>query len=327
MLVSLLKTFSVLIFGTLSGYIFKKICRDNNWISHDNIKKLAIFLQKLGMIWLMSITYVGSLWTFQIDSIFEIITLPLVGGLTTITGGALAVILAKYRNYDRIDTGSLFSCGFFANTVSLGGMICFFYLGEAGYAFVPINTFLMRLLYYGIGYPIAKMYGSNNKQKEHTLNKLIEILKDPFFNVGVASVIVGLILSASPLSRPEIYGTINEILIPMSTFILLFSVGLNLRFSRVNNFIAECLFISTIKFVAVPLITMIIALLLDYQHLGNGLPLKVSLIMASMPVAFNSVIAANIYDLNIDMVNACWIFTTIATIFILPPLLMFLNLF
>ena len=117
----------------------------------------------------MSITYVGSLWTFQIDSIFEIITLPLVGGLTTITGGALAVILAKYRNYDRIDTGSLFSCGFFANTVSLGGMICFFYLGEAGYAFVPINTFLMRLLYYGIGYPIAKMYGSNNKQKETPL--------------------------------------------------------------------------------------------------------------------------------------------------------------
>jgi len=42
------------------------------------------------------------------------------------------------------------------------------------------------------------------------------------------------------------------------------------------------------------MIILAIALLLDYQSMNMGIPLKVSLIMAAMPVAFNSVIAANI---------------------------------
>jgi len=49
--------------------------------------------------------------------------------------------------------------------------------------------------------------------------------------------------------------------------------------------------------------------------------------MSAMPVAFNSVIAANIYNLNIDLVNSCWIFTTVGVMFVLPLLLLFINLF
>jgi len=77
----------------------------------------------------------------------------------------------------------------------------------------------------------------------------------------------------------------------------------------------------------VPATILLIALLLDYQSISQGLPLKVSLIMSAMPVAFNSVIAANIYNLNVDLVNSCWIFTTFAVLFILPLLIFVINLF
>ena len=327
MLVSLLKTFFVLIIGTLSGYLFKILSNKYEFVDPETLKKLAVFLQKLGMIWLMSITYIGSLWIFKIDSIIEIISLPFVGVISIITGGGLALLLAKYFNYNRLDTGSLFSCGFFANTVSLGGMICFFYLGEEGYAFVPIFTFFMRLFYYGIGFPVSRMHSNDFNQEESIAKKLIEILKDPFFYIGIGSVILGLLLNISPLVRPTIYATINEIAIPLTTFVLLFSVGLNLRLSHVSNYIKECLYISLIKFLAVPLITLILVLLFNYQSINNGLPLKVSLIMSSMPVAFNSVITANIYNLNVDMVNSCWIFTNFGIILVLPFLLSFINLF
>lgn len=327
MFLSLIKTFLVLISGTLSGYLFQKWSKKNQWLNAEFLQKLAIFLQKLGMIWLMSITYIGSLWIFEIDSITELISLPFVGGLATIAGGLFAVRLANYLKYNRLDTGSIFSCGFFSNTVSLGGMICFFYLGEEGYALVPIYTFLIRLFYFGAGYPIARMYGSDNSSEENITKKLLAILKDPFFYIGVGAVLLGLLLNMSSLPRPKIYGYVNEMLIPISTFILLFSVGLNLKLSRVNHYIKESLYLSAIKFLAVPLITLAIVLLLKYQSIGNGLPLKVSLIMSSMPVAFNSVIAANIYNLNVDLVNACWIFTTIGIIFVLPLLFFFINLF
>ncbi len=327
MILSLLNTSLVLSVGTLSGYLFQKWMIKNQLLTIDSLRKLAIFLQKLGMIWLISITYIGSLWIFEIESIIKIISLPFVGAVGIIAGGAFALLLAKFYHYNSIDTGSLFSCGFFSNIVSLGGMVCFFYLGERGYALVPIYTFLSRLLYYGLGYPIARIYSNDFNQDEKIRKKLLAIIKDPFFNVGVGSVVVGFLLNFSSLQRPPIYTTINEILIPMTTFILLFSVGLNLKLSHINLYIKECLFVSVIKFFMVPLVTLLLVLLLKYQSIDNGLPFKVSLIMSAMPVAFNSVISANIYNLNVDLVNSCWIFTTIGIIIVLPFLLLFVNLF
>jgi predicted permease len=327
MFLALIRTFLVIIIGTFSGYLCQKIIDKNNWFSPDSKKNLSVFLQKLGMLWLISITYIGSLWIFEIESLTEIFSLPFVGGISTVVGGYFAVIIAKYYKYNRIDIGSMFSCGYFANTVTLGGMICFFYLGEEGYALVPIFTFFMRLQYYGLGYPIAHMYADNTIIQKESFARLMEVIKDPFFYLGVGSVLIGLFLNLSNLQRPRIYASINEILIPLTTFILLFSVGLTFKLSRVSRYIKECLLISLVKFFIVPATILIIGLLFGYQHISDGLPLKVSIILSAMPVAFNSVIAANIYNLNIDLVNSCWIFTTFAVLLVLPIILFVTGLF
>lgn len=181
MLLSLLKTFLVLIVGVFSGYLFKKWINKNKRFSDEFLKKLAIFLQKLGMIWLISVTYIGSVWILEMENITKIFSLPLVGAVSILSGGALALLLAKLYHYNPIDTGSLFSCGFFSNIVSLGGMVCFFYLGERGYALVPIYTFLSRLLYFGLGYPVARIYSNDFDKGENIIKKLLGIIKDPFF--------------------------------------------------------------------------------------------------------------------------------------------------
>jgi predicted permease len=327
MFLALIRTFLVIIIGTFSGYLCQKIIDKKNWMASESKKNLSVFLQKLGMLWLISITYIGSLWIFEIESLTEIFSLPFVGGISTVVGGYFAVIIAKYYKYNRIDIGSMFSCGYFANTVTLGGMICFFFLGEEGYALVPIFTFFMRLQYYGLGYPIAHMYADNTIIQKESLARLIEVIKDPFFYLGVGSVLIGLFLNLSTLQRPQIYASINEVLIPLTTFILLFSVGLTFKLSRVSRYIKECLLISLVKFFIVPATILIIGLLFGYQHISDGLPLKVSIILSAMPVAFNSVIAANIYNLNIDLVNSCWIFTTIAVLIVLPIILFVVELF
>jgi hypothetical protein len=327
MILPLIRTFLVIIVGTFSGYLCQKIIDKKNWMSPDSKKDASIFLQKLAMLWLVSISYIGSLWIFKLESIIRIISLPFLGAFATIAGGYFAVTIAKYYNYKRIDIGSMFSCGFFSNNVTLGGMICFFYLGEDGYALVPIYTFLIRLIYYGIGFPIVHMYANSAIVKNESIEKLIEVIKDPFFYVGIGSVLVGLFLNISNLQRPKIYASINEIIIPFTTFILLFSVGLTFKFSSVTRYIKECFLISLVKFFMVPATMLIITLLLGYQHISDGLPLKVSLILSSMPVAFNSVIAANIYNLNIDLVNSCWIFTTFAVLLVLPLILYVGGLF
>ena len=123
---ALLKTFLVLVVGIFSGYLFQKLIDKNHWITPESKKEISIFLQKLGMLWFVSVTYIGSLWIFKIESIIEIISMPFVGAVSTITGGFFAVIIAKYYHYNRIDIGSMFTCGYFTNSVTLGGMVCFF---------------------------------------------------------------------------------------------------------------------------------------------------------------------------------------------------------
>lgn len=327
MIIPLIKTFLVLIIGTFAGYIFQKLSDKYHWIQPELKKGISVFLQKLVMYWMVSITYIGSLWIYDIENIRKIISMTFVGAFSTITGGLFAVMVAKYYRYNRIDTGSMFSCGYFANNVTLGGMICFFYFGEEGYALVPIFTFFSRLLYYGLGYPIARMYSDDTNVSRRFLAKIIEVIKDPFFYIGVSAVFIGIILSLSPYKRPDFYAFLNEILIPLSTFILLFSIGFNLKFRHFFKYIKESLWISIIKFIAVPLATLVIVLLLGYQTIRGGLPLKVSIILSAMPVAFNSVITANVYNLNVDMVNICWIFTNFATIMVLPVILAILEKF
>lgn len=326
---ALFKTYTVLIVGIFSGYLFQKLSDKKKWLTEKSKRQISIFLQKFAMLGLLSITYIGSLWVYKIENISKVITIPFVGMIPVLAGGFLAMNFAKYRGYSRVDVGSMFSCGYFSNHTSLGAMICFFYFGEVGFALVPIFTFFERLLYFGLGYPIANIYSKdkNMVKKGKPILKIIEVIMDPFFYIGVGSIVIGFLLNISSLQRPVIFGQINEVVIPLNTYILLFSIGITFKFRQVFKYLKECFYISFIKFFLVPLITLVVAFSLGYHETNLGLLLKVTLVLSAMPVAFNSVIAANIYNLNIDLVNSCWIFTTLSTIIILPLLEMFIGIF
>ena len=45
-----------------------------------------------------------------------------------------------------------------------------------------------------------------------------------------------------------------------------------------------------------------------------------------MPVAFTALIPPSIYDLDLDLANSCWFFTTALLVVVLPLLLMILSL-
>jgi len=108
---------------------------------------------------------------------------------------------------------------------------------------------------------------------------------------------------------------------------LLISIGLAMEFKSVVRYIKACLMISWIKFFMVPVIITSIAWMLGLGDIQNALPLKVVLILSSMPVAFNALIPPSIYKLDLDQANACWLFTTTALLIVLPIQLLLLELF
>ena len=106
---------------------------------------------------------------------------------------------------------------------------------------------------------------------------------------------------------------------------LLISIGLSMQFKRVRYYLKECLVISSIKFGLVPVVISYLAYRAGYDRIDGGLPLQVVIILTSMPVAFNALIPPSIYDLDLDLANSCWFFTTASLIWVLPLLLLVIR--
>jgi predicted permease len=68
------------------------------------------------------------------------------------------------------------------------------------------------------------------------------------------------------------------------------------------------------------------ASLLGFGRIQEGLPLKVVLIVSSMPVAFTALVPPPLYDLDLDLANACWLFTTALLGIMVPTLFLVINL-
>jgi len=138
---------------------------------------------------------------------------------------------------------------------------------------------------------------------------------------------VGGILNVSGIARPEFFRAVNSIFIPLGTIILLTSIGLAMRFRSVRNYLRECISVSLIKFILVPAFISTLARMVGLGGIEDGLPLKVVMILSSMPVAFTALVPPSIYDLDLDLANSCWLFTTALLILVLPALLYMVNSF
>lgn len=316
---------SIIFFGLIIGYIIQQLEQRNIIRLPINRKEFRKLLQKVAILFFLPISTIGALWIIEIENV-RIAVLPFLGILAILIGGVLGYIAAKLLKLNRRESGAMFTCGSFSNITAIGGVICYLFLGEKGYALFSLYKLFEVITYFAIGFPIAKLFSSNITIKENVLSRLKKVFMDIFVVVALASMAIGIFLNLSGIERPEFYNIINAIFIPLGTVLLLISIGLGMKFGKVRNYINECLAISVIKFILVPLIVSVTALLLGYGKIEEGLPLKVVIILSSMPVAFTALIPPSIYDLDLDLANSCWLVTTLSLVLILPLLSYIISL-
>ena len=151
------------------------------------------------------------------------------------------------------------------------------------------------------------------------------LARDPFIIVAVSSIILGGLLNYSGITRPSFYGMVNAVFVPLGTIMLLASIGMALKFRKVRDYVRESIAVSIIKFAIVPITVSLLAFFIGFNDFDGGLPLKVVIILSSMPVAFNALIPPSIYDLDLDLANSCWFVTTAMLIVVLPILLLIVS--
>ncbi len=246
--------------------------------------------------------------------------LPFIGIAALVLGGFTALLLSKIQNMNRGQTGAYIVAGGFTNIGSIGGLLCYIFLGEAGFALVSFYSLFELISYYGFGFPIAKSYSSEVSFIESFRLRLKKLLLDPFMLIAVGSICIGFFLNISGLKRPELYENINAFFIPTGSILLLTSIGMAMQFRQIGKYIKEGMLIALIKFVIVPIVATTLAYLVGLGKIDQGLPLKTVLILSSMPVGFIALIPPSIYDLDVDLANAAWFVTNLSLIFVIPCL-------
>lgn len=315
----------LIITGLIAGYIWQQYAKTNNPDHETFIPATRKLLQKIGLLFFMPVSFAAAVWVVSFADI-RVTFLPLICVGALLLGGTLGLGLATVLKKSALQKGVLFCCGSFTNLGSVGALVAFVFLGETGFGLVALYKMFEEIIYYTIGFPIAR-YFSGAESDESFGQRMVEVSKDPFVRAAAGAFICGLTLNLSGIPRPAFFETLNGFLVPAGTFILILSIGLGMRFSSVGDYLVEGILVSLIKFVAIPIVAVSAAYALGFGDINDGLPLKVVLIVSSMPVAFNALVAASIYDLDLDLANSCWLISTGALVVVLPWLSFLLSHF
>lgn len=290
------------------------------------VPDLRKLLQKTGLLFFLPVSFMSAVWVVSFSDI-RVALLPLLGVIALTTGGLLGLALARLTGTEPRRTGVLFCCSSFTNIGAIGALVCYMFLGEPGFALVALYKMFEEILYYTIGFPVARYYsGLSGEPGRSTLGKIASTLRDPFVATILIAFFTGLLLNLLGIRRPAVFETINAVFIPAGTFVLIVSIGLGMRFSRLGDHLGYAGAVSLLKAAAIPAVVTGIAWLIGLGSIDQGMPLKVVLILSSMPVAFNSLVAASLYDLDLDLANSCWLVSTLSLIVVLPWLYWLLQL-
>ena len=321
----LIFTLVLVVLGVCCGYLFQQLAvRDLIQVGSD-LTPLKKRIQKIVFLGLNPVAIVGATWVARLEDI-NLIALPFLCITALAFGGVIAYGLSRLFRMNRKQTGAYVGCGTFTNIGALGALFCYMFLGEPGFALVPIYKLLEEFTYFAYVFPLAKSFSIDRTEKESLLHKLKVVFTDPLVDISIASIALGLVLNMSGLHRPEFFADLNAFLIPAIVFLLLFTIGLGMRFSSVGKDLAPALAITAMKFTVVPVVITGLGYLVGLHEIDNGLPLKVVYILSAGPVGFISVIPPTLYDLDADLANTCWLICNGLLIIQVPIILFVVNM-
>ena len=318
----ILFSLAVVFSGLASGYLLSKLVPSMIFGSHHNAETRKN-LQRIALLMLNPIAFIGSIWILNLKY-QQLFAMPLMGFLAIFTGGAGALFLAKLMNLGRKETGAFFCSGGFTNIGSIGALVCYAFFGEKGFAFVPLYKIFEELSYYSIGFPVAKSFSESSKVKKEQKKN---IFRDPFVIAALISIAAGFFLNLSGIRRPEIYGKVNAVIIPVTSFMLLVSIGMAMQFSKMKEHLWKALPLLPLKHLLIPALTFTAAYFAGLGKIENGIPLKVVLVLSAMPVGFLSLVPPALYDLDIDLANTCWVISNSFMVVTVPVLMVLVSLF
>lgn len=330
-------SFSIIIVSLLSGYAFNAlIVRGLVPLSAEKTAQLRLTMQKTALLGIYPVAFLGAIWVADLSERLYFM-LPLIGVSALASGLAYGFAGSRLLRLPPARAGVFTTCTSFTNIGAIGALIVFMLLGEPGFALVPFYKMFEELWNYSILFPIARSYGeranttgTDNKlpasARTPRVQGILKILRDPFLIVSLSAVTMGILLNFTGASRPAFYSGLNAVLVPLGTMMLLFAIGMRLRFTIAKKDLGAGLLLSFGKAIFIPLVATSLAWALGLGQTTDGLGLKLVLILAAMPVGFVGLVPPTLYKLDQDYAGSLWLVSNTALLAIVPALALILRL-
>ena len=319
----LLLTLTIIFVSLIAGCLIRRWTSSGSApLSENALKALRLLIQKIAMFGLIPVSAMLSLWGLPSPDP-HLLVLPALGLTAWICGGVLAVFFSRRMALSPEKTGSMYCCGTFTNIGAVGCLVAVMQFGEQAIAMASLYRLCEEMFYFGVALPAARSFSAHASR----LSRSFRLHVDPVLAAVLAALALGLVLNLADVSRPDVLGTLSSAAMIAGTICFLLSIGMGLRPSRMTCYLREAAVISLIKFAFVPVIVTSLAVLAGLGDVEGGLPLKVVIVLSAMPVAMNALIPPSLFDLDLDLANACWVFTTLALVVILPIIIVILPLF
>ena len=312
---------SVSLGSVVVGYAVRRFSIDRA-VSPRKVSTFSKDLKLAAMFILNPIPIISSFWGFTLGHP-GLLWFPILGIVCTSVGGIAALVVNQVFHIHPKRAASVFTSGMFSNILTFGGLTAFVFFGIEGYALVQLFNMLITPMYYLVGFPISHQV-SLGSRFSFSLS-FGTIRERPYLMIPVVSVLIGIALNLAGVSRPPIFLSVSSLLIPLVTGLLGLSIGITLYIGKINRYTREIILISLIKFVVTPAVMATVAYLFGVHKIMEGIPYKILVISAAMPVAFNSLIPPAIYDFDLDLANSAWVVTTFSYLVILPLLYLILG--
>ncbi len=225
---------------------------------------------------------------------------PAIAHLAIFLGAILAWIKIQGQAYltdylpQKITQGSLILTAMVGNTGYLGYPVTLALIGKEYFAWALFYDLLGSLLgAYGLGIALASYYGHSST---NTGEMLRQIVRSILISPGLWSFGVGLLFRQVQI--PQLWSSILEILAWIAVTLSLVLIGMRLAKLRSWRHLPQAASSLAIKMLVVPLL------------IGNLLPLfgvtgaaaKVVILQMAMPPAFSTLLIAETFDLDRDLV-------------------------
>ena len=319
----LLLTLTIIFVSLIAGYVFRQwVSSGSSPLTEQSLRTLRLLIQKVAMFGLIPVSAMLSLWGLPSPDP-RLLVLPALGLAAWASGGMLALLFSRRMALSPEKTGSMYCCGTFTNIGAVGCLVAVMQFGEQAIAMTSLYRLCEEMFYFGVALPVARSFSKVSRPASRSFRLHV----DPVLAAIVAALSLGLALNLTGVHRPAVLGTLSTAAMIAGTVCFLLSIGMGLRLSRMTCYLRESAVISLIKFAFVPVIVTSLAMLAGLGDVEGGLPLKVTAILSAMPVAMNALIPPSLFDLDLDLANACWVFTTLELVVVLPILIIILPLF